>query len=81
MIGTILPAVQLCGLINPVNAQSGAARVIGSIFPTTYMLLISRGIFTKALMFRDLYQPILVLLVMIPIILGLGVFFQKKQES
>ena len=81
MIGTILPAVQLCGLINPVNAQTGAARVIGSIFPTTYMLLISRGIFNKALEFRDLVHPILILLIMIPIILGLGIISQKKQET
>ena len=81
MIGTILPSVQLCGLINPVNAQSGAARVIGSIFPTTYMLLISRGIFNKSLEFRDLALPILILLIMIPIILGLGIISQKKQES
>ena len=81
MIGTILPSVQLCGLINPVNAQSGAARIIGSIFPTTYMLLISRGIFNKALEFRDLVHPILILLIMIPIILGLGIISQKKQET
>ena len=81
MIGTILPAVQLCGLINPVNAQSGAARVIGTIFPTTYMLLISRGIFNKALVFRDLVAPILIMLIMIPIILGLGIISQKKQET
>ena len=81
MIGTILPAVQLCGLINPVNSQSGAARVVGSIFPTTYMLLISRGIFNKALEFRDLVHPILIMLIMIPIILGLGIISQKKQES
>ena len=57
------------------------ARVIGEIYPTTHMLLISRGIFNKALGFADLRQPILVLLIMIPIIIGLGVLFQKKQES
>ena len=81
MLGTILPSVQMCGLINPVNAQSGAALVIGASFPTTYMLLISRGIFNKALEFRDLVHPILILLIMIPIILGLGIISQKKQET
>ena len=81
MIGTLLPAVQLCGLTNPVDTQEGMARVIGEIYPTTYMLLISRGVFNKALGFTDLYQPILVLLIMIPIIITLGVLFQKKQES
>jgi ribosome-dependent ATPase len=81
MLGTMLPSVQLCGLINPVDTQSGAARLIGSVYPTTHMLLVSRGIFSKALEFHDLYQPILVLIVTIPVILGLGIFFQKKQES
>ena len=51
------------------------------VFPTTYMLLISRGIFNKALEFRDLVHPILIMLIMIPIILGLGIISQKKQET
>ena len=45
------------------------------------MLLISRGIFNKALEFRDLVHPILIMLIMIPIILGLGIISQKKQET
>jgi ribosome-dependent ATPase len=81
MLGTMIPSVQLCGMTTPVETQEGVARIIGSIYPTTYMLLISRGVFNKALGFTDLYQPILVLLIMIPIIIGLGVMFQKKQES
>ena len=81
MIGTMLPAVQLCGMTNPVDTQEGLARVIGEIYPTTHMLLISRGIFNKALNFADLKQPIIALLITIPVILGLGVLFQKKQES
>ena len=81
MLGTLLPSVQMCGLTNPVDAQEGAARFIGSIFPTSHMLTINRGIFSKALEFRDLHQPILALLIMIPVILGLGIMFQKKQES
>ena len=81
MLGTMLPSVQLCGLINPVDTQSGAAWVIGSVYPTSHMLLVSRGIFNKALEFHDLHQPILMLIVTIPVILGLGIFFQKKQES
>ncbi|MBQ9335830.1 MAG: ribosome-associated ATPase/putative transporter RbbA [Lentisphaeria bacterium] len=81
MLGTLLPSVQMCGLTSPVDAQEGAAKFIGTIFPTSHMLTISRGIFNKALEFRDLHQSILILLIMIPIILGLGVALQKKQES
>ena len=81
MLGTMLPAVQLCGLTNPVETQSGAAYLIGEIYPTSHMLLISRGVFNKALHFKDLYHEILILLVSVPVVLGLGVLFLKKQES
>ena len=81
MLGTLIPSVQLCGMTTPVETQEGMARIIGSIYPTTYMLLISRGIFNKALDFADLQFPLAVLAVMIPIILGAGVLLQKKQES
>ncbi len=81
MIGTLLPAQQLCGLINPVTTLTGMGRVVGEIYPTTHMLLISRGIFNKALNFSDLQTPIICLLVTIPIVLGLGIMLQRKQES
>lgn len=81
MIGTMLPATQFCGLINPVTTLKGMGRVIGDIYPTTYMLIISRGVFNKALDFADLHAPLLSLLVTIPIILGIGIVLQKKQAS
>ena len=81
MLGTMLPAVQLCGLTNPVETQKGAALLIGKIYPTTHMLLISRGVFNKALGFADLHHEFLILVVTVPIILGLGVLCLKKQES
>ena len=81
MTGTMLPAVSLCGMMNPVETQEGLAFFIGKIYPTTYMLLISRGVFNKALDFVDLYHPILCLVITIPIVLGIGIMLQKKQES
>jgi len=81
MLGTLLPSAQLCGMTTPVETQEGIARAIGTIYPTTYMLLISRGIFNKALYFADLVQPVAVLALMIPIIIGAGIMLQKKQES
>ena len=81
MLGTLLPAVQFCGMIDPVIAQEGAGRLIGLIYPTTYMLLISRGVFNKALGFAELYPELLILLISVPIILGLSVMFLKKQEK
>ncbi len=81
MLATMLPATQLCGLINPVDAQSGMARLIGEIYPTTHMLLISRGVFNKALGFADLQGPFIILLITIPVLITLGTVLQKKQES
>ena len=81
MLGTMLPAVQFCGMIDPVTSQEGAGRVIGAIYPTTYMLLISRGVFNKALGLQDLYPEILVLLITVPIVICFGVMLLKKQEK
>ncbi len=81
MIGTLLPAVSFCGLLNPVSTLEGAGRVIGSLYPTTYMLLISRGIFNKVLYFSDLKFPFFFMLLMVPVILGTGILLQKKQAS
>jgi len=81
MIGTLLPAQSMCGLMNPVSTQEGAARIIGEIYPTTHELLICRGIFNKALGFSDLLTPFIVLLITVPIILGVGILLLKKQEA
>src|SRR5690606_28265839 len=51
MIGTLLPAVQFSGLMNPVSAMEGAGRLIGQIYPSSHMFVISRGVFSKALGF------------------------------
>lgn len=81
MIGTLLPAVQFCGLLNPVSTLTGAGRFIGAIYPTTHMLLISRGVFNKSLDFADLHMPFFYMLLTVPIVLGLAIVILKKQES
>ena len=81
MIGTILPAVQLCGLINPVSNNLDVSGIIGHIYPTTYMLLISRGVFNKGLYFSELYGALMVMVAEIVVICGIGILLQKKQES
>ena len=81
MVATILPAVQLCGLINPVSDSMDVDGIVGHIYPTTHMLLISRGVFNKGLYLSELYVPLLVMTAEIFIICGIGVMLQKKQES
>ncbi|SCC21468.1 ribosome-associated ATPase/putative transporter RbbA [Gilliamella intestini] len=80
-VGTMLPAIQFSGLLNPVASLEGGGRYIGEIYPTTHMLIIARGVFNKALGFMDLHNSIFILLVTIPIVLGASIFLLKKQEG
>ncbi len=80
MLATMLPAVTFSGLINPVSSMEGAGRVIGEIYPATPMLLISRGVFSKALGFGDLRALFLPLALSVPVILALSIVLLKKQD-
>ena len=80
MIGTIIPATQFAGLIDPVSSLEGTGRFIGQIFPATYMLAISRGIFSKALFMKDIYGLLVPLLITAPVILGAAILLLRKQE-
>ncbi len=81
MIGTMIPAIQFSGLLNPVSSMEGVGKAIGLMYPATHMLNISRGVFNKALGFGDLQASFWPLLVAIPVILGVTVALLKKQES
>nr|WP_199484698.1 ribosome-associated ATPase/putative transporter RbbA [Legionella drancourtii] len=77
---TFLPTIHFSGLIDPVSALEGLGAFIGHIFPTTYYLMITTGVFSKGLGFHDLKIWFLPLLLTTPILLGLGVVFLRKQE-
>lgn len=81
IIGTILPSVQFSGLLNPVSSLEGAGRLIGEVFPATYMFVISRGTFSKALGFLDLQSSFLSIGLAVPVVIGLAIAMLKKQES
>ncbi|MDD3444287.1 MAG: ribosome-associated ATPase/putative transporter RbbA [Zavarzinia sp.] len=78
---TLLPAVQFSGLINPISSMEGAGAFIGRIYPTTYFITISRGTFSKALEFADLWQALLPLLIIAPVLIGLCASALKKQAG
>ena len=78
-IGTILPAVQFAGLLNPVSSLSGFGSVIGRVYPTTYFLIICRGTFSKGLGFYELFPSFLALAVMVPVLTVASVLLLKKQ--
>ncbi|MCX5465943.1 ribosome-associated ATPase/putative transporter RbbA [Alcaligenes parafaecalis] len=81
MIGTMLPATQLSGLLNPVSSMEGISRWAGEVYPATHMFNISRGVFNKALTFSDLHGALFALLLAIPVVLGAAVMLLKKQEK
>lgn len=80
MIGTMIPAIQFAGLLNPVSSLEGAGRLVGEVYPATHMLTISRGVFGKALTLADLYHDFWPMLVAAPLILLLTVALLKKQD-
>jgi ribosome-dependent ATPase len=77
---TTVPAQQFSGLIVPTSALTGGAAVLGTLFPTTYFLRASVGVFTKALGLRDLLPTLLALAAFIPVLTGLSILALRKQE-
>jgi len=80
-ITTLLATVTFSGLTTPVAALQGPGAFIGTVYPATYFLNISRGIFTKALSLRDLMPDFLVLCAYVPVLTGLSVWLLPKQEK
>ena len=80
MIGTLIPATQFAGLIDPVSSLEGSSKFIGEIYPATHMISISRGVFNKSLGLADLTGPLWSMLLSVPVILGAAVLLLKKQE-
>ncbi|AGK51567.1 heme ABC exporter, ATP-binding protein CcmA [Burkholderia thailandensis MSMB121] len=80
IIGTMIPTVQFAGLLTPLSSLEGTGRFIGLVYPATYMLSISRGVFNKALSLQDLHSQFWPLAASAPVILGATILLLKKQE-
>ncbi|HVJ02701.1 MAG TPA: ABC transporter permease, partial [Sphingomonas sp.] len=80
MIATMLPATAFGGMTDPVASLEGAGRVIGEIYPASHMFTISRGVFNKALGFRELAGSFLPLALAVPVIIGVSILLVRKQE-
>ncbi len=80
-IGTLLPAIQFAGLLNPVSSLSGFGYFIGHIYPTTYFLTICRGTFSKGLGIADLSTSYLVLAATIPVLTIGSLLLLRKQGA
>ncbi len=77
---TILPTINFSGLLDPISSLEGVGAFIGHIFPTSYYLIITRGVFSKGLGFDDLRIWFIPLVLAYPVLLGLCAAFLKKQE-
>ena len=80
LIGTLLPAIQFAGLLNPVSSLEGAGRIIGAIYPASYMFGISRGVFNKGLGLPDLVGAMWPMALAYPVVLAGTIALLKKQE-
>jgi ribosome-dependent ATPase len=81
MIGSMLPAIQFAGMINPVSSLEGVGRLIGEIYPASHYITISRGVFNKALGMADLRASFAPMVLAAVVIIGLSIAMLKKQEK
>ena len=78
---TLLPTVNFSGMKDPISSLEGIGALIGYVFPATYFINISRGIFSKALSFDDLYRDFIALAIILAVISLCSMMLLKKQEK
>ena len=78
---TILPTTQFSGMLQPVSTLSGGARILGTLWPTTYYMHASVGAFTKSLGFAELWIDAVILALFVPVFVGLSVAGLPRQEK
>ncbi len=77
---TLVPTIQFSGLLQPVSTLAGRAKLIGSIWPTSYYMHASKGAFTKGLGLELLMQDVIFLACCIPILWAVSTLALRKQE-
>ncbi len=78
---SVMPTLQFSGMITPVSSLEGAARVMGTFWPTTWYMGISVGTFTKGLGLSELSGHLLRLAAFGPVLTLLAVLALHKQEK
>ena len=79
-IFTLIPTINFSGLKDPVSSLEGMGAIIGTIFPVTYFINISRGIFSKAVDITALYSDLFALTIAILVITITSMLLLKNQE-
>jgi ribosome-dependent ATPase len=67
-------------MLQPVSTLEGGAKLVGSLWPTTYYMHLSVGAFTKALKAPELWPDLVALAAFIPVLTTLSALAFKKQE-
>ncbi len=78
---SVMPTLQFSGMITPVSSLEGAAHIMGTLWPTTWYMGISVGVFTKGLGLAELSGHIARLALFGPILTGIAVLSLRKQEK
>jgi len=77
---TIVPSIQFSGFLQPVSTLEGQARLIGSIWPTSYYMHSAVGAFTKGLGADMLAGDAIALACCVPLLWAVSTIALKKQE-
>lgn len=78
---SMMPTMQFSGMMQPVSTLEGGARIMGSLWPTTYYMHLSVGAFTKGLNFGDLGLDLMALAAFVPVFVLIAAFLLRKQEA
>jgi ribosome-dependent ATPase len=78
---TLLVTITFSGLTTPVAALQGPGAVLGKLFPMSYFMNISRGLFTKALHFDGILTDFLCMSAFVPVYTLVSALLLRKQEK
>ena len=77
---SMLPTMQLSGLLQPTSTLEGGGRLLGSLWPTTYYMRLSVGAFTKGLGLEEVGADLMPLALFGPVFLLAAAALLRKQE-
>lgn len=78
---SVMPTLQFSGMVTPVSSLEGAAHIMGTLWPTTWYMGVSVGVFTKGLELAELSGHLARLALFGPILTGIAVLALRKQEK
>jgi ribosome-dependent ATPase len=76
-----VPTIQFSGLLQPVSTLEPGARVIGSLWPSSYFLHLNVGAFTKGLGWEALLPDVLALACFGPVFTMFAVLMLRGQAK